>query len=588
MALLRSDVPEARKWDLSTLFASIEDFEVCFKQVESEIPELESFKGKLNEKTALDCLRKQTSVFRRIEKLYAYSTLSRDEDTANSEMQALNERVMMLATKFSSAVSYIEPELCKIPSATLKTMAESKEYEDFSCMLEALIRQKKHILSAKEEKLLSETSAFTSDFRNIFTMIDNADMKFGKVMVDGEEKELTHGLYSVLLQHPDQKVRQGAFEAYYAAYGKLLNTIAATYAGSVKKDCTLSKIRKYKSAIDEALYVDDIPQKVYNNLIKAVKKGTPAVHKYVKYRRKALGLKELHMYDMYVALTEDFKLDLDYPEAYQKVLEALKPLGEDYLKVMQKAYDERWIDVEETQNKRSGAYSLGIYDSHPYVLLNFQKTCHDIFVIAHEMGHAMHSYYANQAQCFEKADYRIFVAEIASTVNEVLLLKHLMKTADGEAKKYLLSYYLDMFRTTLFRQTMFAEFEKYAHDEFEAGRPLTSDGMNAKYYELNKQYYGPGVIHDDQIAIEWARIPHFYNAFYVYKYATGLTTAVNIVNKLLNEEGYVEKYLKFLSIGGSMYPIENIKVADVDLTSSEPFDYAMNEFKRTLEELLTL
>ena len=347
-------------------------------------------------------------------------------------------------------------------------------------------------------------------------------------------------------------------------------------------------MRGYKSALQRALYVDDIDKKVYNNLIKAVKKSTPALHKYVKYRKKALGLKELHMYDMYVSIVKDVDREYEYEDAYAMVLEALKPLGEDYRKIMERAYNERWIDVEETKNKRSGAYSWGIYDAPPYVLLNHQKTLHDVFVIAHEMGHAMHTYHSNANQCYEKADYRIFVAEIASTVNEVLLLKHLLKTAEGEERKFLLSYYLDMFRTTLFRQTMFAEFEKYAHDEYEQGRPWTAENMSAKYYELNQAYYGKGVIHDKDIEIEWARIPHFYNAFYVYKYATGLTTAVNIVNKLLTEEGYLDKYLKFLSTGGSLYPLPTIEIADVDLKSMEPFDFAMSEFKKTLDELVSL
>ena len=312
------------------------------------------------------------------------------------------------------------------------------------------------------------------------------------------------------------------------------------------------------------------------------------MHKYVKYRKKALGLKELHMYDMYVSIVKDIEKEYEYEDAYALVLEALKPLGENYRKIMERAYNERWIDVEETKNKRSGAYSWGVYDAPPYVLLNHQKTLHDVFVIAHEMGHAMHTYHSNNAQCYEKADYRIFVAEIASPVNEVLLLKHLLKTATGDERKYLLSYYLDMFRTTLFRQTMFAEFEKFAHDEYEQGRPLTAENMSAKYYELNKAYYGNGVIHDKDIEIEWARIPHFYNAFYVYKYATGLTTAVNIVNKLLTEEGYVDKYLKFLSTGGSLYPLPTIEIADVDLKSSAPFEFAMSEFKKTLDVLVTL
>lgn len=588
MALLRNEVADNRKWDLSILFKTIEDYEIAFKEAEKEIPTILNYKGKLNKETAIQCFKANSALSRKIEKLYSYAHLQKDEDTSNQASQALSERASMLLTKYASAVSFIEPEICKLPLATLNEMANSETYNDFSCMLKGIIREKKHILSAKEEKILSEISSFTGDFQNIFMMLDNADLKFNKVKADNEEVELSHGMYSVLLQHKDQSVRKGAFDNYYSAYRNSLNTIAATYSASVKKDCTLSALRGYKSALQRALYADDIDKKVYNNLIKAVKKGTPALHKYVKYRKKALGLKELHMYDMYVSIVEDIDREYKYEDAYALVLDALKPLGADYRKRMERAYNERWIDVEETKNKRSGAYSWGIYDSPPYVLLNHQKTLHDVFVIAHEMGHAMHTYYSNETQCYEKADYRIFVAEIASTVNEVLLLKHLLKTAKGEEKKYLLSYYLDMFRTTLFRQTMFAEFEKYAHDEYEQGRPLTAENMSAKYYELNKAYYGSGVVHDKDIEIEWARIPHFYNAFYVYKYATGLTTAVNIVNKLLTEEGYLDKYLKFLSIGGSLYPLPTIEIAGIDLKSMEPFDFAMSEFKKTLDELVSL
>lgn len=588
MALLRNEVADSKKWDLTILFKSEEELENAFKDAEESIASVASYKGKLNKDNAIDCFRANSVLSRKIEKIYSFAHLQKDEDTSNQASQALAERASMLITKYASQVSFIDPELCKLPLSTLKEMAESKVYEDFSCVLNALIREKKHILSAKEEKIMSEISSFTGDFQNIFMMLDNADLKFKSIKAGEEEMELSHGMYSVLLQHPEQSVRKDAFDNYYASYRSMLNTIAATYSASVKKDCTLSALRGYKSALQRALYADDIDKKVYNNLIKAVKQNTPAMHKYVKYRKKALGLKELHMYDMYVSIVKDIDKEYEYEDAYALVLDALKPLGENYRKIMERAYNERWIDVEETKNKRSGAYSWGVYDAPPYVLLNHQKTLHDVFVIAHEMGHAMHTYHSNKAQCYEKADYRIFVAEIASTVNEVLLLKHLLKTATGDERKYLLSYYLDMFRTTLFRQTMFAEFEKYAHEEYEQGRPLTAENMSAKYYELNKAYYGSGVVHDKDIEIEWARIPHFYNAFYVYKYATGLTTAVNIVNKLLTEEGYLDKYLKFLSTGGSLYPLPTIEIADVDLKSKEPFDFAMSEFKKTLDELVTL
>ncbi len=588
MALLRNEVPESRTWNLSLIYKNVDEFEAAFKEVDELIPGIQKYSGKLNEDTAIECFKANSNVCRKLELVYAYAHLLKDQDTSNQSAQALHERACMLITKYSSATSFIEPELCKLSRSTLEEMAGSETYKDFSFMLESVIRQKKHILSSKEEKIMSEISSFTGDFQNAFMMLDNADMKFDTVFDGEKDVELSHGAYAVLLQNKDQKIRANAFKTYYKAYRASLNTIAAIYAGSVKKDCTLSALRGYKSALQSALYADDIDKRVYNNLIKAVKKATPTLHKYVKYRKKALGLKELHMHDMHVSIVKGSEKEYSFDEGYELMLEALKPLGEEYASVVKRAKNERWIDVEETKNKRSGAYSAGTYDTVPYILLNYKNRMHDVFTITHEMGHSMHSYLANKAQCYEKADYRIFVAEIASTVNEVLLLKHLLKTAEGEERKYLLSYYLDMFRTTLFRQTMFAEFEKFSHEEYEAGRPLTAESMSNHYYELNKAYYGNGVIHDEDIAIEWARIPHFYNAFYVYKYATGLTTAVNVVNKLLTEEGYLEKYLKFLSTGGALYPLPALEIAEIDLKTTAPFEFAMSEFKKTLDELVKL
>ena len=588
MALKREDVAENRKWDLSSLFKSEKDYDDLSVKVAEKLKEISAYEGKLDENNALACLRLSSEIGRALERLYVYANLIKDENTADPVAQARAEKIGILAAKCSSATSFIGAELAKFPVKTLRRMAENKEFEAFSVMLNDVIREKKHILSAKEEKIMSEISAFTGDFRNIFMMFDNADIKFGKVCVDGEDVELTHGAYSVLLQNPSQEVRKKAFETYYASYRASLNTVAATYAGSVKKDCTMSALRGFPSALARALYADDIKDSVYGNLISAVHGATPAVHDYIRYRKKALGLKELHMYDLYVPITDDYRLEMEYDDAYALVEDALAPLGAEYRELLERARAERWIDVEETVNKRSGAYSWGMYDSNPYVLLNYRKTAHDVFTIAHELGHSMHSHYSRTSQCYEKSDYSIFVAEIASTVNEVLLLKYLISKADGKARKYLLSYYLDMFRTTVFRQTMFAEFEKFAHELYEAGSPLTAENMSAEYMRLNKFYYGDGVISDDDIAIEWARIPHFYNAFYVYKYATGMISAVNIAWKLLNEKGYVDKYKAFLSAGGSLYPLPTLALAEVDLRKKAPFAFAMREFKDALKEMKKL
>ncbi len=567
-----------------------EELEQLVAEVKAAIPGFAKYNRKLNAENAIDCLNELSATARKAERLYVYSFMKCDENTADTRFQALSSRMEMLYTEFSSAVSFVMPQLSRLPEKTLRQMLMRPEYADYTNTINELIREKKHMLSDKEEKMMSEFSTFMGDFEQIFTRIDNADMRFEDVVADGKPVKLSHGTYSVLLQHPDQNVRKDAFEKYYKAYMSLKNTLAASYAGNVKKNCALAKVRKYKSALQHALYAEGISDKVYNNLIKAVNKGTPAVHEYVALRKKALGLKELHMYDMYVPLTKEYDLSLEYDEAYRLVISALAPLGEKYRSILEEAYRSNWIDVEETENKRSGAYHWGVYDSPPFVLLNYQKTAHDVFTIAHELGHAIHSYHSKHAQCYNKADYAIFVAEIASTVNEVLLLKYLLKTAEGEQRKFLLSYYLDMFRTTLFRQTMFAEFEKFAHSQIEAGIPLTHESLSAHYLELNKKYYGEAVVHDEQIAYEWSRIPHFYkgSAFYVYKYSTGLTAAVNIVSRILSDNSFVEKYFRFLSAGSSMLPPDILKLVDIDLSASEPFDYAMSEFAATLEELQKL
>lgn len=589
MPLKRDQVSPQRKWNLDSLFTSEEELNEVYNQVKKEIPDFARFDKKLTPDNAHECLTKLSEVTRKAERCYVYAGLCRDLNTADPKYQALISKMQMLLVDLGSATSFVIPQISRFDTETLKEMAERPEYSEFTTIIDSIIREKKHILSGKEEKLLSEISSFTGGFKEVFVNLDNADLKFEPVIDnDGKSVELSHGMYSYLLQSDDRDIRRKAFENYYKSYIGHKNTIAAAYASSVKKDCALSKVRKYKSALNKALESETIPEKVYNNLIKAVRKSLPAVHDYVALRKKALGLRKMHMYDMYVPLTKEFKLSLEYDDAYNLVIEALAPLGEEYKALLEEAYKGGWIDVEETENKRSGAYSWGAYDGHPYVLLNYQRTAHDVFTIAHEMGHAIHSYLSNKAQCYSKASYEIFVAEIASTVNEVLLLKHLLKSAEGERRKFLLAYYLDMFRTTLFRQTMFAEFEKFSHAQIEAGIPLTAESMSEFYLKLNKKYYGKAVTHDEQIAYEWSRIPHFYNAFYVYKYATGLTSAVNIAKKILEDPRFVPKYFEFLSAGGSMRPLEILALAEVDLTKEEPFALAMAEFAAVLEELKSL
>ncbi|MBO5305077.1 MAG: oligoendopeptidase F [Clostridia bacterium] len=557
-----------------------------FEDIKAGCEEIKKFKNNLNVYNAIDCLLTRSKIFYKIEKAYSYIALKSDEDKSNAKYNELQDKIEVLVVDFSTASSFIEPTLATFKNSDLIKMRDSEKYDYFSMYIDSIIRNKKHLLSEKEEALLSGVAGFSGDFHSIFTMFDNVDINMGEIELDGQKHKMSHGLFSLCLQNKDVNVRREAYEKVYTGYKSMINTVAATYVGNVKKDYFYAKARKFGSCMEQALYGENIPKKVYDNLIEAVKKYTPKMHEYVAYRKKALKLPELHMYDMYVSTVEDIEWDkADYDDAYALVCEALAPLGKEYVDLMWQAKNSRWIDVEETPNKRSGAYSAGVYGTHPFVLLNHKGTTHDTFTIAHEMGHALHSYYANEAQCYEKADYCIFVAEIASTVNEVLLIKHLLKTAEGDMRKYLLSYYIDMIRTTLFRQTMFAEFEKFAHEVIENGEPLSYEKMNKYYGQLNAEYYGDSVVTDDFITYEWARIPHFYRSFYVYKYATGITCAINIVNNILKDPSYVDKYKKFLQCGGSQYPMDNLAIVGIDLTKKTPFYTAMREFADVLKEL---
>ncbi len=585
-ALKRINVPIDRTWNLSDILSE-DQIDKMIEDIQNECANLVQFKNKLSVKTAAECLFTMSRAGLIIEKLFVYCNMKWDEDKSSTHYGELCSKVDMLLTEYSSATSFIAPAFSSMKKSDLIAMREDPTFEYYTMFLDEIIRKKKHLLSEKEEQLLAQTSSFSDEFKTIFSLFDNVNVPFGEVEIDGNNVKLSHGLYSLLMQNEDRAVRKNAYESMYHGYKSMIDTIAEVYIGSVKSDCFYAKVRKYPSSLIQALYQDNVPQKVYDNLIYAVRKYTPVMHKYIKYRKKSLKVDKLKMYDMYVPIVKGMNENIDYERAYTTVIDALAPLGQEYISILKQAKTERWIDVEETENKRSGAYSWGVYGTHPYVLLNHKGTIHDLFTIAHEMGHAMHSYYSNAKQCYEKAGYSIFVAEIASTVNEVLLIKHLLKTATGEKRKYLLSYYVDMFRTTLFRQTMFSEFEKYAHETIENGEPLSYKKMCDKYAELNSFYYGPDVETDENISYEWVRIPHFYNAFYVYKYATGLTCAVNIAHMILSDpkEGYA-KYKKFLSAGGSMYPLDIIKLVDIDLTKQQPYTVAMKEFTDTLDELI--
>lgn len=584
----RIEIDDKYKWKLEHIYATNEDWEAEFEREKASYKKIEEYRGKLKEKDMLlECLRLYDKTYQNLIKLFVYSRMRRDEDSRVDLYVGMSERIESLINDFASSASYITSEISRLKDSYLSEVIADPDFSDFDFMLKEIKRTKKHILSEKEEKLLSMASGALGGYQDAFTMLNNLDLPMPTLKIEGEKVKLTHGKYSYFLTSDNPRTRKAAFMGMYDAIKQVINTIAVLYASNVKKDNFYSKARGTKSALEGALYNKNIPMQVYKNLIKSVRKNQKIMHRYVALRKKALGLRTMHMYDMYIPIVKDINMSMDYEDAYNLVIEGLKPMGKEYKDLLIQARDNGWVDVMENEGKRSGAYSWGCYDTHPYVLLNYSRTTHDIFTIAHELGHAMHSYYSNQTQAHAKARYQIFVAEVASTVNEVLLIKHLLNTAkDKQARMFVLNYYLDMFRTTLFRQTMFAEFEMIAHDMESSGQPLTVNSLSEVYYDLNKKYYGRSVRHDDDIRYEWARIPHFYTAFYVYQYATGLTSAINIVKNILEDSSFSEVYKnKFLCAGGSDSPYEILKQTGVDLATSAPFEVAMKEFNDALQEL---
>lgn len=587
----RNEVKREYIWDTEDIYPSLKEWQTAFESVEKAI-DFKKYIGTLGTAEGfLAYCKADEAVAYEFERLAVYAHMKHDEDSRNSEYTSLNAKIDDLYVKYASESAFVVPELTALDESVLKSYIENPALKDYDYMLKGILRNKPHVLSLECEQLLALGGTVYGKFSDIFGMLDNADMKFDSVNVDGEAIPLSHGSYGVLLANKEQSVRAEAFKKYYSSYKDHINTLTQIYAGNVNKDVFLARARKYDSCLEYALSNEDVDRSVYVNLLEAVESGLPAMHDYIRTRKAALGLEELHMYDLYVPIVEGADLKLSFEDAFKLVKEGLAPLGKDYAALLDRAKSERWMDVEETAGKRSGAYSIGVYGiKHPYVLLNYHPTTHDVFTIAHELGHSMHTYHSNLAQPQSKADYKIFVAEVASTVNEVLLLKHILKTCeDVKLRKYLLSYYMDMIRTTLFRQTMFAEFEYEAHAMAERGEPLTKDGLNAMYLALNKKYYGDGVIHDEEISYEWSRIPHFYRAFYVYKYATGIISAISIAERIYSEgEPAVKDYFKFLSSGGSDSPVELLKLAGVDLTKKTAFASAMQSFKNTLEEFKKL
>ncbi|MCL1900767.1 MAG: oligoendopeptidase F [Firmicutes bacterium] len=584
----REDIAEKYKWNLNRIVNGSDEFEKLFKDVESNVDACLKFKGKLNDfKVVERLLSVDTDLSIKLERLYCYAAMHSDEDVKDNFYLSLEAKVENLVTRYNSNNSFIIPEFLSYDDNLINDYI--KRFSEHDKFFKDILREKKHILSYPEEKILAKVSEVHSSFSSIFSILDNGDLNFPNIKYEDKSVKLTHGNYSLFLQNPIRNIRKQAYNKYYKTYRAYLQTITAIYSGSLKKDCFSAKVRNFKSCLEKALFFEDVSPVVYNNLIDSVSKNLKHLHEYVAFRKKTLNVEKLYMYDMYVPIIDEARVELEYEDAFKLVTEGLLCLGQDYIDGINKSFSENYIDVFETENKKSGAYSNSCYGVFPYVLLNYQKTTHDVFTIAHELGHSMHSYYSAKAQPYSKANYTIFVAEVASTVNEVLLIKHILKTtADKNLKKFLLSYYLDMFRTTLFRQTMFSEFEKIAHNLTEKNKPVNSESLSKEYLKLNKKYYGKDIVSDKNIAIEWCRIPHFYRSFYVYKYATGIISAINIANQILKDDNAVTNYKKFLCSGGSDSPVELLKIAGVDLETEKPFDFAMEEFNKTLTELKSL
>ena len=590
----RTEIPEDSKWYLEDIFSDNDQWEKAFAQVETLLGEGKKFEGHLTDapESLMACFEWMDDLSLQIEEVYTYARMRRDEDNRSATYQALTDRAGALAVKVSSAASFVVPELLAMPEGRLKEFqAKSEKMELYSQVLEDILRKKEHILSSVEEKLLAEVGELAEAPGAIFSMANNADLKFPSIDDEaGQSVELTKGNFIQFMESHQSGVRKVAFETLYHTYEKQKNTWAATLNSSVKSDVFFAKARKYPSAIEASLDDDRVPLAVYDSLIDTVHEFLPQMHRYVQLRKKALKLKELHMYDIYVPIVPETTMTITYEQAKDMLMDGLKPLGKDYLNILEGGFQKKWIDVYENEGKTSGAYSWGTYRSHPYVLLNHQDTLDSMFTLAHEMGHSLHTFLSNREQPHLYAGYKIFVAEVASTLNEALVMEHLLEiTQDPNTLAYLINHYLEQFRGTIFRQTMFAEFEKKIHSVVEEGGALTADSLSEIYRELNAVYYGSEVILDPEIALEWARIPHFYSAFYVYKYATGFSAATAFARAILDEgEPAVARYLKFLSGGSSDYPIELLRKAGVDMETPVPVRNALQVFAELVERLETL
>jgi oligoendopeptidase F len=590
----RHEVPEDLTWRLEDIFASDEEWEKEYQSVANEIQKAEQFKGTLSESAErlLEALQYQDKISERTGKLYVYAHMRYDQDTTNTFYQGLDDRAKYLYSQLSSALSFMVPEILSIPEERLKQfIAQNEDLKLYEHALEEITRKRPHVLSAEQEEMLAEASQALNASSQTFGMLNNADLQFPTIKDEnGEEVQLSHGRFIQFMQSEDRRVRQDAFKAMYDTYGKFKNTFASTLSGAVKKDNFYAKVRNYESARQAALSENNIPEKVYDNLVETINKHLPLLHRYISLRKKVLGVDELHMYDVYTPLVKESKMKVTYEEAKEYLLKGLAPLGEEYINIVKEGLENRWVDVVENVGKRSGAYSSGTYGTNPYILMNWQDDMNNLFTLVHEFGHSVHSYLTRKYQPYTYGHYSIFVAEVASTCNENLLNDYLLKAVTNEKHRlYLLNHYLDDFRATVFRQTMFAEFEQLIHEKAQRGEALTAELLTKEYYELNKKYFGPDMVVDEEIGLEWARIPHFYYNFYVYQYATGFSAATALSKQILEEgEPAVTRYIDFLKAGCSDYPIEVLKKAGVDMTTSQPIEEACQVFEQRLNELESL
>lgn len=585
----RKDVPEKEKWDLNDIYHSLDEWEEDFQKIEKLTTELKTFDGEIHDGQALyTYLHKEELVESLFHNVFVFAKLSGDIDTRETLAQSLTEKASQLGVKINAATSFFTPYLLSLDKSTLEGyIGEESRLDYFKKDLYDAYRYKEHVLSKENEELLSKLGETISSPSRTFGMMNNADIKFGDVTDDdGEKVELTRGMYSKLMEDEDRTKRKEAYKAYYQPYVQLKNSIASTLSSAIKNNVTLSKVRSYPSALEKSLFANKVPKEVYENLIQTTKDNLKSMYKYTELRKNTLGVDELKQYDLGVPLVTGVKKDISYDDAYQTILDALAPLGSDYLEVLQEMKNSRYIDVRETPGKRSGAYNLGLFGTHPFVLLNHQDDLNSLFTLAHEMGHAMHSHYSNTHQPQITAGYTIFVAEVASTVNEVLLINYLLNNAKNkDYRKYLLNHFIDQFKGTFFTQVMFAEFEMRTHERAENEESLNAESFSELYEALFQEYNGDTLVLGEEAKYGWSRIPHFYRPFYVYQYATGFAAAIDIANKILSgDKEVLENYLEFLKSGSSDYPIELLKKTGVDLTSPEPIENALSLFEELVDE----